>query len=346
LNIRWYQALFALVLFFVAARAGAAAAPPPDCAKAVSPSSLFFVTDRERATDEQLFTGERAPGGEGVAALTSGVLQAPISAQSLTTCASFSSFLKALAPRFDKKRGRQVLIFVHGYFTPFRDAMETAEKLQAALSFPGPVIAFSWPARRTSQLAYGTDEKNAGWAMAHFRLLLDDLQRTYPGIPISLAVHSLGSRFMTYGIKTLGRRGCTTCFGRGLAFAPDENVDDLREALEDVGTCRGKPPVAPAHAAPLTVYVSNEDRALRASQKFHGGDQRAGQAGSKMLLCAGVDTIDVGYYKSSDKVGHSYLLDPPITFDARLALAGVSPLAPARKLKQVTRPGGVYYELR
>jgi esterase/lipase superfamily enzyme len=291
-----------------------------------------------------MFTGERGA-GEGMAALTGGVLQRPISASSLTVCSDSRSLITALATRFDRKRGRQVLIYVHGYFTAFQPAMETASALQQALQFPGPVIAFSWPARVTSRLAYGTDEKNAGWAMVHFRALLDEIERAYPGIPISFAVHSLGTRFMTGGISRLQSRGCKKCFGRALAFAPDEDAATFREALQGIGLCAGRPPLSPRHAAPVTIYVSNNDKALRASQKYHGGAARAGQAGTAMLLCGGVDTIDVGYFKSSDRAGHSYQTDPPITADARLALAGFSPKAPARKLRQVSRAGGDYYEL-
>jgi esterase/lipase superfamily enzyme len=95
----------------------------------------------------------------------------------------------------------------------------------------------------------------------------------------------------------------------------------------------------------VTLYVSNNDLALRESQRLDG-HQRAGQAGSQLLLCGGVDTIDVGYYKSSDKAGHSYQGDARIVDDVREAFAGVSPDASRRKLTKATRPGGTYYELR
>ena len=308
-----------------------------------APDALLFATDRERATDAQLFTGERAE-GDGAEAITAGVL-APDLQSPMATCTGTAALVEALKPRFDPKRGRQVLIYIHGYFTSFKSAATDAAELQKELAFPGPLVVFSWPARVTTRAAYGTDEKNAGWAMQHFGLLLADIQRAYPGIPVSFAVHSLGSRFLTFGVKTVTRSGCKTCFARAVVFAPDEDVNELRSALQEVGLCNGRPPKAPAHAAPVTIYVSNSDRALRASQRYHGGRQRAGQAGSAMLLCRGVDTIDVSYFGGSDKYGHTYHLDDPITLDARAALAGASPEGPVRKLKSVSRAGGLYYEL-
>jgi len=65
-----------------------------------------------------------------------------------------------------------------------------------------------------------------------------------------------------------------------------------------------------------------------------------------MIVCNGVDTVDVSYHKSGDKAGHSYQVDPKVMRDASLALSGVPPTSPVRKLVQAKRPDGVYYELR
>jgi esterase/lipase superfamily enzyme len=51
----------------------------------------------------------------------------------------------ALKASFDAKRGRQVLIYVHGYYTSFVDGADDALKVAAGLHFPGPAILYSWP---------------------------------------------------------------------------------------------------------------------------------------------------------------------------------------------------------
>jgi esterase/lipase superfamily enzyme len=157
--------------------------------------------------------------------------------------------------------------------------------------------------------------------------------------------HSLGSRFAADAIETLRRGPCATCLQRAVFFAPDIDADTLHSDLAETGLCHGRPPTKPASAAPVTIYVSNKDLALRQSQKLHGFE-RAGQAGSEMVLCGGIDTIDVSYFKSSDKAGHSYQVDGRILDDARAALAGVSALSPSRKLTTATRDRGQYYELK
>ena len=113
--------------------------------------------------------------------------------------------------------------------------------------------------------------------------------------------------------------------------------------LQAGGLCAGPPKPKPVVSAPVVLYVSNRDVALRQSHQLHG-HQRAGQAGNELILCSGVDTIDVSYFKSSDRVGHSYQVDTKIANDAREAFAGTPPSK--RGLTAVDRGGSVYDELR
>jgi esterase/lipase superfamily enzyme len=306
--------------------------------------SVFFVTDREPLDDNQLFSGERGNDAKNNPLITTGVISAPVDKASEARCSSKQAFIKAISSQFVPKRPRQVLVFVHGYYTTFATAVETALALQKGLQFPGPVIVYSWPSRKTSVLAYGTDEDNAKWSMPHFTDFLGNINKAFPGMPVSLAGYSLGSRFVTEGIALFHREGCSNCFGRAVLFAPDVFTGDLRSALTASNLCSGKPLTNPIASAPVGLYVSNNDRALRQSEKYHG-NQRAGQAGGDLILCNGVDTIDVSYLKSGGASGHGYLLDPRVLQDAAAGFAGLPPTSTKRGLKQVSRPGGDYYEL-
>jgi esterase/lipase superfamily enzyme len=276
--------------------------------------------------------------------ITTGVISEPVNRANETRCSSEQALIKAIDSQFDKKRPRQVLVYVHGYYTTFVTAVETALALQKGLRFPGPVIIYSWPSRKTSVLAYGTDEANAEWSMPHFKSFLGKINKAFPGMPVSLAGYSLGSRFVTNGIAFFRREGCNGCFGRAVLFAPDVFTADLRTALTASNFCSGNPLTNPIASAPVLLYVSNNDRALRQSEKYHG-NQRAGQAGGDLILCNGVDTVDVSYLKAGGNSGHGYLVDPRVLQDAAAAFAGVPPNSPQRGLKQVSRTGGVYYEL-
>ncbi len=309
-----------------------------------TPGSIFFATDREPLDDNQLFSGERGTDANHKPLITTGVISAPVDKAAEARCSTKQALINAIRSQFVPKLPRQVLVYVQGYYTSFVTAIETALALKKGLQFPGPVIVYSWPSRKTSALAYRTDEANAKWSMPHFTNLLGNINKAFPGVPVSLAGYSLGSRFVTDGIAFFRREGCNNCFGRAVLFAPDVFTADLRSALTASNLCSGKPLTNPIASAPVLLYVSNNDRALRQSEKFHR-NQRAGQAGGDLILCNGVDTVDVSYLKSGGKSGHGYLVDPRVLQDAAAAFAGVPPTSPRRGLKQVSRTGGVYYEL-
>ena len=306
--------------------------------------SIFFVTDREPLDDNQLFSGEWGTDSNHNPVITTGVISAPVDKASESRCTSKQAFINAIKSQFIKNRPRQLLVYVHGYYTSFVAAAETALALQKGLHFPGPVVLYSWPSRKTSVLAYGTDEDNAEWSMPHFTSFLGEINKAFPGMPVSFAGYSLGSRFVTGGIAFYRREGCTNCFGRAVLFAPDVFTADLRSALTSSNLCSGKPLTNPIVSAPVLLYVSNNDRALRQSEKVHG-NQRAGQAGGDLVLCSGVDTVDVSYLKSGGKSGHGYLLDPRVLQRRGGGVRRRIPTSPHRGLKQASRAGGFYYEL-
>ena len=62
-------------------------------------------------------------------------------------------------------------------------------------------------------------------------------------------------------------------------------------------------------------------------------------------MCNGVDTVDVSYLDIGGNSGHGYILEPRVLDDAAAAFYGIPPTAPKRGLKQVSRAGGIYYEL-
>jgi hypothetical protein len=57
----------------------------------------------------------------------------------------------------------------------------------------------------------------------------------------------------------------------------------------------------------LTLYASNNDRALQGSELLHGAP-RAGLAGNRLVLLDGLDSIDMSAIEA-DMLGHSYFAD-------------------------------------
>lgn len=340
MKVRYFAIALAVVAFCaVHARAMA------DCDAAATASTVLFVTDREPLADNALFSGQRGKTPDRHPIITYGVLGAPVAKASETLCSSKGAFYRAVRRQFAPGQPRAALLYIHGYYTSFATAAQDALTLKRALHFPGPVILYSWPSKVTSRFAYMDDESNYQWSLSHFNDLVTDLVTEFPSLPLSFAAHSLGARFATAGMRFIRHSACPKCFGHAIFFAPDVDSDTLFDELTDMQLCNGRPLTTPTAAATVTLYVSNRDTALRDSQQIHG-HQRAGQAGSEMILCRDVDTIDVSYYKGHDPAGHSYQTDPPVLRDAAAAFAGISPVSPKRALNRADRPGGQYYELK
>jgi len=311
------------------------------CTGAVPANAVYYVTDRAAQSDDALFSGERAYGPRRLPKLAFGTIALPISRTTNRPCTSENDFYRSLGSTIGTSGN--VLIYIPGYYTSFATATGDALKVRRGSHVTGAVIVYSWPSKVTSRLTYINDESNAAWSIIDFRDVLAAVHKRYPNARISFAAHSLGSRFAIEGMNALRHDGCLRCFGRTALFAPDVDSDTLLAELHASKLCTGPPKTMPTNAAPIVLYVSNRDVALRQSQALHG-HQRAGQAGSEMILCSGVDTIDVSCFKSSDRAGHSYQVDAPIATDARSAFSGTPPLA--RGLKAVKRGNEVYYELR
>jgi hypothetical protein len=334
--------LFA-ALFLVAARTAALA----DCDASVGASSIFFVTDRLPLPDDPYFSGERGKTPARVPIISYGVATAPLSGTTLHTCSSRAAFFAAVRRRFHGPFQRSALIYIHGYYRNFKQGIETASLLQSNIKFKGPVILYSWPSKQTSRLTYVNDESNANWSMSHFVDLLNEFEGAFPKTTVSLVSHSMGGRFAAAGLEYFRHSPCPKCLGRSIFYAPDVDSDTLYDEFVASGLCStsssAKTPQAPS--AQITLYVSNRDTALRDSQQLHG-HQRAGQAGTELILCDGIDTVDVSYIKGSDSYGHLYQVYPEVLNDSTYAFGGVGPTNPLRAASVAKRPGGWYYELK
>lgn len=331
---------FALAFGCVLASAVSAQAA---CPGKVPAKALYYITDRAAQSGDGLFSGERGYGMGHLPRVVRGTIAAPVGHVRARACASESEFYSSVAATMAAVNTSTIILYVPGYYTSFAQATGDALKLQAISHVSGPVIVYSWPSKVTSRLTYINDESNATWSMISFKDTLAALRKRFPSARFSFVAHSLGSRFALEGMDALRLSGCTGCVGRTAFFAADVDSDTMLAELHADGLCAGPPKTNPTVSAPVVLYASNKDVALRQSQQLHG-HQRAGRAGNELILCSGVDTIDVSYFKSSDRVGHTYQVDAKVANDARAAFAGVPPRK--RGLKSVERGGKIYYELR
>jgi esterase/lipase superfamily enzyme len=211
-----------------------------------------------------------------------------------------TEFLQQLGWAIEKSRDRRLMVFVHGYNTPFAEASRLVAQFATDLKFSGPVLMFSWPSQG-SLTGYTVDETNAEWSQAHLVKTLKDLLDKTPAKRIYLVAHSMGTRVLTRAYITLaGDRWMETpnAMREMILIAPDIDADLFRQ---DIAPRLAKTGIH------VTLYASSGDRALMASRAFHGY-ARAGESGEGLVIVPGVETVDASD-ASSGLLGHNYFTE-------------------------------------
>lgn len=185
-------------------------------------------------------------------------------------------------------RGRESLLFVHGYNQTFENAAYDVAVLGDAIGFRGNVALFTWPSR-AGLLDYGYDRESALIARDPFADALaattqDPLARACISsrIPWARSSHSKPCACIATGMAR-GPRSPRRDRVRG----PDIDADVFRAGLEKLGPIREK----------MTVITATNDRALDLSRRLAGGD-RAGALPAKALDGLGIRVIDATDFAS------------------------------------------------
>jgi esterase/lipase superfamily enzyme len=206
---------------------------------------------------------------------------------------------REMAEKLQASSRNSLLVFVHGYYTGFREAAMRTAQLAHDLKFPGVPFFFSWPSA-AQLLGYLQDAEAAQLSEAAFEQLLDELSQL-PVSDIYVVAHSMGSRIVGQALKTRTDRGKQTPHLRELLLAaPDINVEVFRTIVA--------PKLAAMQGTRTTIYASSSDLALRLSKVMHGF-KRVGETADTY---PGLETIDASSAALVTRgYGHSYLMDSP-----------------------------------
>ncbi|MBX9685477.1 MAG: alpha/beta hydrolase [Candidatus Obscuribacterales bacterium] len=182
-------------------------------------------------------------------------------------------FLDAVATECTKPgQNGELVVFVHGYNTPFAGAIRHGAEFSRC--FGRPAIVYSWPS--VSKLrTYTSDEANNEWSQEHFNQFLDDLGELHkrnPAIKVILVAHSLGSRLIVRAAPILKENEML----KDVALVcPDIDYETVRHYLQRYATGKGK--------FNVWLYTSTRDNALAFSQIMHGGYFRLGECGNSIV---------------------------------------------------------------
>jgi esterase/lipase superfamily enzyme len=224
-----------------------------------------------------------------------------------------------------------VLVYVHGYLNDFRDALFRAAQLKHEIEFPGPVIAYSWPSQGTAA-TYTVDEANVEWSAHNLRVFLEKLVASRgERARVHVLAHSMGNRALAGALREAACQGGKLALHQVVLAAPDIDADVFT---------RDYAPLIRRSANRVTLYVSREDKALKASRTVHGHNR----AGERRLISPHFDTVDASPLVGGKlDLAHSYFAEArPVLLDLKRLLLFNAPPG-SRALRQRDTADGKYW---
>jgi esterase/lipase superfamily enzyme len=244
---------------------------------------------------------------------------------------------KEMAKKLGSMGSKDLLVFVHGYYTGFADAALRTAQMAHDLKFPGMAFFYSWPSANTA-LGYWQDEEASQLSEGVFEQLLGELSQL-PVTDIYIVAHSMGNRIVTSALRSRVEKKEETKHIRELLLAaPDINAELFRTTIA--------PKLAAMQGMQTTIYASSSDLALKASKVVHGFT-RIGDTIGGVFVYPGFDTIDAsGASTMTRAYGHSYLMDSSSVLKDIQAIIQEKLAAKQRGLPEMGTSPNQYWQLK
>jgi esterase/lipase superfamily enzyme len=203
-----------------------------------------------------------------------------------------------LAASLGENTEHDVFLFVHGFGNSFEDAVTRAAQIAYDIGFKGTVATYDWASKNeTSEAGYRADETIAQNSAAPFREFLTELSRQQQIGRVIVIAHSMGTFITANTIVSLYDRWPNLTIGNLVFAAADIDstfyMTDLAKKLTE-------------RAQSVTLYGSDNDKAMRISARLHNNQHRVGAGPPTVVLAAATDYIDAAPIDLSF-VGHSYV---------------------------------------
>lgn len=259
------------------------------------------------------------------------------------------AFLTEMDTALEEGGSESVLLFVHGFNTPFEDALIRSAQLSVDLSRRGifdagvPML-FSWPsAGKLSVEQYWGDQDRSLAAAPYLDELLNIITENDDVKRVNIIAHSMGNRILTQALKSyaedyLERHGEDDLEFRIVLVAADVERDVFNAAT---GVLDNLP-------ANITIYTSDADRALHASEWLNKKLRLGDTNGNMPYIRANplYQTVDATSIATElFGLGHNYYSDNPFVLgDILCVLAEAYPEDRAlERLRYANTPDGDEY---
>jgi esterase/lipase superfamily enzyme len=209
--------------------------------------------------------------------------------------------------RLPQARGR-VVVFVHGFNNRFEDAVMRFAQIMHDSRAPGVPVLFTWPSRGRL-LAYPYDRESANYSRDALEAVLARIAGDPKVTEIGILAHSMGNWVTMEALRTMAlRTGRIHPKIRDVMLAaPDVDVDVFGKQVEALGPRRPR----------MTLFVSQDDRALGFSQTLWGDVPRLGAVDprqspyDRVVRAAGLQVVDLTGLKSGDPLAHGVFAESP-----------------------------------
>lgn len=247
--------------------------------------------------------------------------------------ASLKELGQKIKSRPDRDQGNLIL-YIHGYNIDFEKSCRRGALLNRALGLEERLVLFSWPADG-NMLKYTWDEADLVWSVPHIAKFLQQLVVTTGDGNLDVVAHSLGARGIVQALVRLSYRSSSSFILNELVLiAPDIDTDTFRQDLDQLKSVVRR----------ITIYVSENDKALKVSNEVHG-NPRLGQAGEHLTIFEQVESIDISAIGTRRFSGHIYHLFNPEVIDDLTELLKTGKSAVQRSRLKATQNEGLRYWL-
>ncbi|MET0605090.1 MAG: alpha/beta hydrolase [Beijerinckiaceae bacterium] len=207
-----------------------------------------------------------------------------------------------------RQNGGRVLLFVHGFNNKFEDAVMRFAQIAHDSGARAASMLFTWPSRG-KLLAYGYDHESANYSRDSLESVLDMLSAEPAVREVSVLAHSMGNWVTLEALRQSAiRRGRVPSKVQNVMLAsPDVDVDVFRTQIASLGASRPN----------LTLFVSQDDTALRVSRRVWGSVPRIGAVNPEMepyrseFLANRITVLDLTKVSTEGSLNHDKFATSP-----------------------------------
>jgi esterase/lipase superfamily enzyme len=230
---------------------------------------------------------------------------------------------------------RTALVYIHGYNNSFAQAAKRAAQLGADLGAAALTAFFSWPSKGRAS-GYAADEATIEASSRDLGAFLLGFVGRTGATAVHIIAHSMGNRGLARALADAAQQADShgVRFGQLLLAAPDMDSGVFKQLAE----------AYVALAARTTLYVSDRDIPVKASERLHEFP-RVGRV-PPITVVPGIDTVEVGGVDMT-ALGHTYHGHVrPVLVDMFQAIRNGMPPERRAHLRAAACPEGTYWTLR